>query len=155
MNHRDLEYFRNRFLTMLIDFQRYEELEAQLSIKQSGDEMDLLQANQDNVLILNLKGRDQRFLTKIHHALDKIDAGVFGECEECGDEISMDRLKARPTAQLCILCKEELERVESHISSDRPKNGVKVPILVSKNVFKLSFGEEEKENTSSNVIPFL
>ena len=45
-------------------------------------------------------------------ALKKIDEGSFGVCEECGEEISVKRLEARPETTLCIRCKEDQERME-------------------------------------------
>lgn len=39
-------------------------------------------------------------------ALDRIDAGTFGTCERCGNQIPDERLEARPTASLCVSCKQ-------------------------------------------------
>lgn len=39
-------------------------------------------------------------------ALDRIDAGTFGTCERCGNQIPDERLEARPTAALCVACKQ-------------------------------------------------
>ena len=44
--------------------------------------------------------------------LEKIDAGTFGVCDDCGEKISVKRLEARPETTLCIRCKEDQERVE-------------------------------------------
>ena len=49
---------------------------------------------------------------KIEKALKKIDEGTFGVCEECGEEIQVKRLEARPETTLCIRCKEDQERME-------------------------------------------
>jgi RNA polymerase-binding protein DksA len=46
----------------------------------------------------------------INHALDKIEDGSYGECEECGAEIPVRRLKALPFARLCVSCKEQDEQ---------------------------------------------
>ena len=45
-------------------------------------------------------------------AIDKIEEGVYGECEGCGEEIGLKRLEARPVAELCIDCKAEQEKLE-------------------------------------------
>ena len=45
-------------------------------------------------------------------ALEKIDQGTFGVCDDCGEKISLKRLEARPETTLCIRCKEDQERVE-------------------------------------------
>ena len=39
-------------------------------------------------------------------ALQRIDAGTFGTCERCGNTIPDERLEARPTAALCVACKQ-------------------------------------------------
>ena len=49
---------------------------------------------------------------KVEQALERIEAGEFGVCEDCGADIGFNRLKARPTASLCIGCKEEQEKEE-------------------------------------------
>jgi DnaK suppressor protein len=49
-------------------------------------------------------------LTQINHALSKIEAGTFGTCEECEEEIPLKRLRVRPDAVLCLNCQESSER---------------------------------------------
>jgi len=60
----------------------------------------------------HLKERESRLMKKISRALEKLNNGDFGICEECGREISEERLKARPMAVLCIKCKRNQEAVE-------------------------------------------
>ena len=55
-------------------------------------------------------------LKKIDYALEKIKDKTYGECENCGEQIAVARLKARPVAQLCIDCKTEQESVERRYS---------------------------------------
>ena len=59
-----------------------------------------------------LRDRERVLLRKIEKALEKIDAGEYGLCENCGDPIEVKRLEARPVTDLCILCKEEQEQME-------------------------------------------
>ena len=59
-----------------------------------------------------LRGREKTFLQKIDHALEKIEEGTFGLCEQCGELISLKRLEARLETTLCIRCKEDQERIE-------------------------------------------
>jgi DnaK suppressor protein len=61
---------------------------------------------------LRIRDRERRLIGKIREALDRIDSGEFGECEDCGDQIGEARLKARPVTTLCIECKTEQERQE-------------------------------------------
>lgn len=50
-------------------------------------------------------------LCDVNLALEKIDAGTYGQCESCSAKISTKRLKALPFARLCIGCKQEEERL--------------------------------------------
>lgn len=76
------------------------------------DEMDLASSEYLQSFTFRLRGREKTFLDKINKALVKIDEGTFGVCEECGEEISVKRLEARPETTLCIKCKEDQERME-------------------------------------------
>lgn len=40
-------------------------------------------------------------------ALEKLDEGSYGKCENCGSEIPVERLEAIPTATLCVSCKQQ------------------------------------------------
>lgn len=76
------------------------------------DEMDLASSEYLHSFTFRLRGREKTFLKKIDHALTQITAGTFGQCETCGEEISLKRLEARPETTLCIRCKEDQERLE-------------------------------------------
>jgi DnaK suppressor protein len=76
------------------------------------DEMDLASSEYLQSFTFRLRGREKVFLEKIEKALAKIKDETFGTCEECGEEISIKRLEARPETGLCIKCKEDQERLE-------------------------------------------
>lgn len=76
------------------------------------DEMDLASSEYLQAFTFRLRGREKTFLDKIQKALERIEDGSFGTCEECGEPISVKRLEARPETTLCIRCKEDQERVE-------------------------------------------
>ncbi|HEU5072770.1 MAG TPA: TraR/DksA C4-type zinc finger protein [Polyangiaceae bacterium] len=76
------------------------------------DEMDLASSEYLQSFTFRLRGREKMFLDKISKALERIQEGTFGQCDECGEEISIKRLEARPETTLCIRCKEDQERVE-------------------------------------------
>jgi DnaK suppressor protein len=80
------------------------------------DEMDLASSEYLQSFTFRLRGREKVFLEKIQKALLKIEDGSFGTCEECGEEISLKRLEARPETNLCIRCKEDQERREKDYS---------------------------------------
>ena len=56
-------------------------------------------------LELRTRDRERKLIKKIEEALDWINEGVYGYCEDCGAEIGVRRLEARPTAAKCIDCK--------------------------------------------------
>ena len=76
------------------------------------DEMDLASSEYLQSFTFRLRGREKVFLDKIDRALEKIEQGQFGLCDECGEDISIKRLEARPETNLCIRCKEDQERSE-------------------------------------------
>jgi len=76
------------------------------------DPTDRASLESDRNFELRIRDRERRLIGKIREALDRIDAGEFGECEDCGDQIGEARLKARPVTTLCIECKTEQERQE-------------------------------------------
>jgi DnaK suppressor protein len=64
-------------------------------------------ATQESDMGLELRNRDRerKLIKKINEMLAKIDVGEYGYCDNCGVEIGLNRLEARPTATLCIDCK--------------------------------------------------
>jgi DnaK suppressor protein len=76
------------------------------------DEMDAASSEINLAFTGRLRERERHLLAKIEQALEKIEASTFGQCENCGEEIGLKRLEARPVAELCIDCKSEQERLE-------------------------------------------
>ena len=64
-------------------------------------------ATQESEFAMELRTRDRerKLIKKIEESLSDIDSGEYGYCEQCGVEIGIRRLEARPTATLCIDCK--------------------------------------------------
>ncbi len=64
-------------------------------------------ATQESDMGLELRNRDRerKLIKKINEMLEKIEADEYGYCDNCGIEIGLSRLEARPTATLCIDCK--------------------------------------------------
>jgi len=88
-------------------------------LKVVGDEGDQMAVSQVKEWLFKLKSRNTSFRKKIHRALQKIEDGSYGVCEECEQKITQARLVARPTALLCIQCKESEELFECQ--SDKRK----------------------------------
>jgi DnaK suppressor protein len=83
------------------------------SVSGAKDEVD--SAN-DNILLaadMRFSNRESLYFKKIMKTLSKVETEQYGMCDECGDPITYSRLIARPTSEMCILCKEESEREES------------------------------------------
>jgi DnaK suppressor protein len=76
------------------------------------DEIDAASSEMNLAFQGRLRERERGLIAKIQQALRKIEEGVYGECEACGEEISLKRIEARPVAELCIDCKAEQEALE-------------------------------------------
>ncbi|MCB9094660.1 MAG: TraR/DksA C4-type zinc finger protein [Halobacteriovoraceae bacterium] len=85
-----------------------------ISKEDQSDEVDLASTDYENSHMLRLRNREIFYVRKLNNALKKFSVEEYGFCEECGAEIKFQRLLARPTAELCILCKEESERDEQN-----------------------------------------
>ena len=78
------------------------------------DPLDEASINVQTSQELRFRNREIFYLKKINKSLHRIEKGLYGLCEECDSEISLERLTARPTAELCIACKEEAELGEKN-----------------------------------------
>ena len=78
------------------------------------DPLDEASINVQTSQELRFRNREIFYLKKINKSLHRIEKGLYGLCEECDSEISIERLTARPTAELCIACKEEAELGEKN-----------------------------------------
>lgn len=116
MNKKNSKYFKE-----LLERRKQELIQQAGETKEQGiafdpndlpDEVDLASSEADQSMNLRLRDRERVLLKKIDKALVKIEQGTYGICEECGDEIAVKRLEARPVTDLCIQCKEEQEQVE-------------------------------------------
>lgn len=115
MDQKDLEMFRTRLNQMLDDIlQKGEETIVDMTDAPEvyADPADRATAESDRSFTLRLRDRERKLIKKIQAALQRIENGTFGECEECGEEIGVPRLKARPVTTLCINCKSMQEEDE-------------------------------------------
>ncbi len=62
--------------------------------------------------MLRIRDREHKLVKKIKEALERIETNTFGICEKCEEEISIERLKARPVTTQCIDCKTKEEALE-------------------------------------------
>jgi len=75
-------------------------------------------ASQESDIALELRNRDRerKLIKKIDETIARIDKDDYGYCENCGVEIGLKRLEARPTATLCIDCKTLDEQREKQVA---------------------------------------
>jgi len=75
-------------------------------------------ATQESDIALELRNRDRerKLIKKIDETIAKIDKDDYGYCDNCGVEIGLKRLEARPTATLCIDCKTLDEMRERQVA---------------------------------------
>jgi DnaK suppressor protein len=76
------------------------------------DPSDRATLESDRNFTLRIRDRERKLIGKIREALERIEQGSYGICEECGDEITEERLLARPVTTLCIECKKRQETRE-------------------------------------------
>jgi DnaK suppressor protein len=79
-------------------------------VKQSGDFIDVATDNFEHELNQMFEERDRDRLNNIEKALRSIREGNYGECDECGEDIELERLLALPFTRLCLDCKAKQER---------------------------------------------
>ena len=115
MDQKRLQYYKNLLMNQLAELEDKRNKNRFFSLAESEHVLDFTdQATLESDIDVNMhiKERDSRLMVKINEALDKIDKGSYGICEECGEDISEKRLKARPVARMCISCKEDQEKQE-------------------------------------------
>ena len=115
MNERQRDYFRNKLLAWREDILR----EAQETLQHLQDEnqnhtdlADRASSETERAIELRARDRQRKLIAKIDAALQRIEDGTYGFCEETGEPISLRRLEARPIATLSIEAQERHERRE-------------------------------------------
>jgi DnaK suppressor protein len=115
MATRQVEYFRQKLLGWRHELLR-EAGETLSSMGQGGiveaDLTDRASVETDRALELRTRDRARKLINKIDQALERIENGTYGYCEETGEPIGLRRLDARPIATLSIEAQERHERLE-------------------------------------------
>jgi DnaK suppressor protein len=84
-----------------------------LAIEISADELDRIQHAQERDFVIGELDRNAKLLRQVRAALGRVDAGTFGICLDCDEEISMKRLAAMPWSGSCISCQEAADNMAS------------------------------------------
>ena len=111
MNAAQLEFFRQRLMQMESDIrsnadETTEHLRETVIVPDPADRATI---EEEHALELRTRDRERKLLKKIKQALERIDAGEYGFCEETGDPIGIPRLLARPTATLSLEAQQRRE----------------------------------------------
>jgi len=115
MNAKQKEYFRKKLLSWREDILS-ETSETLQHLQEGGfqeaDIADRASLETDRSLELRTRDRARKLISKIDDALNRIEEGTYGYCEETDEPISLKRLEARPIATLSIEAQERHERLE-------------------------------------------
>ena len=115
MNPMMREYFRQKLLTWRAELLN-DSNETLQSLQEGGlvapDIADRASAEMDRSLELRTRDRARKLITKIDEALERIENGTYGFCEETHEPISISRLEARPIATYSLEAQERHERME-------------------------------------------
>ena len=121
MNDMQLEYFKQKLLTWRDELMKGSEATLN-GLKENNapeaDENDRASNETDQFMELRTRDRMRKLIKKINQALDRIENGTYGYCEETGEPIGLARLEARPVTTLCIEAQERHERKEKTFAEE-------------------------------------
>lgn len=121
MNPMQMEYFRQKLLAWkeeLLDESRETLSHLQTENWNEPDMNDRASVETETSIELRTRDRYRKLIQKIDQALQKIETGDYGYCEETGEEIGIRRLEARLVATLCIEAQERHEKYERQHNDD-------------------------------------
>jgi DnaK suppressor protein len=120
MNARQLHHFRKKLVdeinqlvlneaAMMVPVQDYSEVHP--------DILDRAVHEGQRAFAFRIRERERFLIWKIKDALRRIEEGTYGICEECGEDIPIARLKARPVTNYCLDCKTRMEAQERSLEN--------------------------------------
>lgn len=118
MKEEDIEYFKKLLISQLEELLSHSDdtVSDMTSHKESfPDPTDRASLEADRNFMLRIRDREHKLIKKIKKTLEHIQNGTFGTCERCGEDINIERLKARPVTTLCIDCKTREEAMEKSL----------------------------------------
>jgi DnaK suppressor protein len=114
MKEKELKYFKellSRWLDELLTHADSTMSGLRESDENLPDPLDRAVFDSDRNFTLRIRDRESMLISKIRKSLEDIEEGIYGVCESCGEDIAIERLKARPVTRHCIRCKT---RIEAH-----------------------------------------
>lgn len=121
MNERQKAYFRSKLIAWKNDILREARETLEILQRENANHPDLADrasSETDRAIELRARDRQRKLIAKIDSALQRIEEGTYGYCEETGEPISLKRLDARPIATLSIEAQERHERREKVYRDD-------------------------------------
>jgi DnaK suppressor protein len=115
MNANQKAYFRSKLVAWRNDILREARETLDHLAEESANHPDLADrasSETDRAIELRARDRQRKLISKIDSALQRIEDGTYGYCEETGEPIGLKRLDARPIATLSIEAQERHERRE-------------------------------------------
>lgn len=114
MNDVQLAFFKQKLLDMQTELlQNADDTTEHLRENEVvPDPADRATIEEEHALELRTRDRERKLLKKIGQAIERIDSGDYGWCEETGEPIGVGRLLARPTATLSLEAQERREKVQ-------------------------------------------
>ncbi len=117
---------RDKFRTLLMQIRKDVTREIQQDVQEGRegeagdgrDTYDIASDERDREINLLLGDRERKKLEQVDEALQRLDAGEYGECEECGGEIASGRLEAMPFSRFCVTCQSEFEQTQRTMQTD-------------------------------------
>ena len=115
MNKKKTQHFKKILteqLNTLQDKSSQNRVTSLAESEQISDFTDQATLESDIDMNIHIKERDSKLIIKIKQALERIENGTYGICDQCEEAISEKRLEARPVTTVCIDCKREQENLE-------------------------------------------
>lgn len=112
MEKQQLQHFRKKLVEMSAELlSEADKTLSDMTVQNDNypDPTDRASAESDRSFELRIRDRERKLQSKIKEAILRIDDGSYGVCEACAEDITIERLNARPVTTLCIDCKTKQE----------------------------------------------
>lgn len=122
MNEVQLAFFKAKLLhleeEMVANAKKTTQAFQEQDTNYIADPSDRATLEEEYALELRTRDRERKLLQKIRSALELIESGDYGYCEDTGEPIGLKRLIARPTATLSIEAQERREKLQKHFADE-------------------------------------
>lgn len=108
MNARQMKSLRKKYALLKEELLKKIK-NSDYEVDMDGDDIDALQGASLLKVQYQITQKNMNKLRAVEKAMDLIDAGEYGDCEECGETIGIKRLEAMPGVTMCITCAEQAE----------------------------------------------